>query len=468
MKGKINPVLDSSFSSLLLESMADGVFTLNEEGKILSWNPAMERITGYTAGEAIGKKCTLLNFTRCFSQNCPTSIEECGIYQYGRVDSRECLLRHKKGYDVPVIKSARLVRGENDSIKGVVETVTDLTELEKARRKIEEANHRLGEIYRFDRVIGKSHAMHQVFSAVKAAAASEATILLQGESGTGKELVAGAIHYNSDRCEHPFVIVNCSALTESLLESELFGHVKGAFTGAIRDRVGRFEEADGGTIFLDEVGEISPYIQVKLLRVLQEREIERVGESKKRSINIRIIAATNKDLITLVKTGEFRADLYYRLKVFPIMIPPLRLRKEDIPILVSHFIQIQNQKTGKRIKGVAQSSMRILMDYTWPGNVRELENAIEHAFVLCTGEQIDVFDLPVEIRQLAYQPDSRKALPSMMAHALPGEKLSPEILLEFLHECNWNKAEVGRRMGLSRTAIWKYMKKWNIPLEKPM
>ncbi len=468
MKGKINPVLDSSFSSLLLESMADGVFTLNEEGEILSWNPAMERITGYTAGEAIGKKCTLLNFTRCFSENCPTSIEECGIYQYGRVDSRECFLRHKEGYDVPAIKSARLVRGENGSVKGVVETVTDLTELEKARHKIEEANHHLGEIYRFDRIIGKSHAMHQVFSAVKAAAASEATILIQGESGTGKELVAGGIHYNSDRREHPFVIVSCSALTESLLESELFGHVKGAFTGAIRDHVGRFEEADGGTIFLDEIGEISPYIQVKLLRVLQEREIERVGESKKRSINIRIIAATNKDLINLVKTGEFRDDLYYRLKVFPIMIPPLRLRKEDIPILISHFIQIQNQKTGKRIKGVAQSSMRILMDYTWPGNVRELENAIEHAFVLCNNKQIDVFDLPVEIRQLAYQPDSRKALPSMMAHALPGEKLSPEILLEFLHECHWNKAEVGRRMGLSRTAIWKYMKKWNIPLEKPM
>ena len=467
MEDKIKSALDSSFSSLLLESMADGVFTLNDMGQILSWNPAMERITGYSTSEAIGKKCTLLNFTRCFSKNCPTSIEECGIYQYGRIDSNECFLRHKEGYDVPVIKSARLVRGKNGSIKGVVETVTDLTELEKARRKVEEANHRLGEIYRFDRIIGKSHIMYQVFSAVRAAAASEATILLQGESGTGKELVAGAIHYNSDRREHPFVIVSCSALTESLLESELFGHVKGAFTGAIRDRIGRFEEADGGTIFLDEIGEISPYIQVKLLRVLQEREIERVGDSKKRSIDIRIIAATNKDLIKLVNTGEFRDDLYYRLKVFPIMIPPLRLRKEDIPILVSHFIQIQNQKTGKTIKGVSQSSMRILMDYTWPGNVRELENAIEHAFVLCTGEHIDVFDLPVEIRQMEYRPGYQKAFPPILARTFPSEKLSPEILLDLLNECHWNKAEVSRRVGLSRTAIWKYMKKWDIPLKKP-
>jgi transcriptional regulator with GAF, ATPase, and Fis domain len=310
--------------------------------------------------------------------------------------------------------------------------------------------------------------MKQIFSAIGAAAASEATILLQGESGTGKELVAGAIHYNSPRSENPFITVSCSALTESLLESELFGHVKGSFTGAIRDRVGRFEEADGGTIFLDEIGEISPLIQVKLLRVLQEREIERVGESKKRKIDIRIIAATNKDLITLVKGGEFREDLYYRLKVFPINVPPLRKRKEDIPLLFSHFIHIQNQKTGKSIQGVTQASLRILMDYTWPGNVRELENAIEHAFVLCTGEHIDVFDLPIEIRQLAYRPDALNASSSTPAPAFSGAKLSPQRLHELLYECHWNKAEVARRVGLSRTAIWKYMKKWDIPLRKPL
>ena len=459
--------LDAQFSSLLLESMADGVFTLNEAGEITSWNPSMERITGYSAREAIGKKCTLLNFNRCFSKKCPSSTQECGILEFGRLDSRECFLRHKEGHDVPVIKSARLVMGKSGKVEGIVETVTDLTELEKARRKVEEANERLGEVHRFDRIIGKSHAIKQVFSAVKAAAGSEATILLQGESGTGKELVAGAIHYNSDRKESPFVTVSCSALAESLLESELFGHVRGAFTGAIRDRVGRFEEADGGTIFLDEIGEISPLIQIKLLRVLQEREIERVGESRKRKVDIRIIAATNKDLTQFVKSGDFREDLYYRLKVFPILIPPLRMRKEDIPLLISHTIQGQNEKTGKQIKRVTQSAMRILMDYNWPGNVRELENAIEHAFVLCTGDRIDVFDLPVEIRQMEYHPDARKSAFPGKDLGLSGKELTPELLTECLYECEWNKAEVGRRVGLSRTAIWKYMKKWDIPLKRP-
>jgi transcriptional regulator with GAF, ATPase, and Fis domain len=309
--------------------------------------------------------------------------------------------------------------------------------------------------------------MREVFTAIKAAASSSATILIQGESGTGKELVAGAIHYNSPFKDKPLVTVNCSALSESLLESELFGHVKGAFTGAIRDRKGRFEEAHGGTVFLDEIGEISPLIQVKLLRVLQEREVERVGESRKRKVDIRVTAATHQDLYRLVKEGRFREDLYYRLKVFPIHIPPLRKRKDDIPLLVSHFIDAQNQKTGKSISGVTQSSMRIIMDYSWPGNVRELENAIEHAFVLCNEDQIDLFDLPVEIRQMPYQP----AQPQRPSFSPPGprarKKLTKTQLTDLLHACEWNKAEVARQVGLSRTAIWKYMKKWNIPLKAP-
>lgn len=468
MANKAKGILDPWFSSLLLESMADGVFTLDRKGQITSWNPSIERITGYSAEEAMGQPCTLLNFTQCFQKNCPTGIAECGILQHGRLDGRECFLRHKEGYDVPVIKSARLVRNETGSIRGVVETVTDLSELKKARLEAEEASRKLGEIHRLDNIIGKSHAIQQVFSAIRAAAASEATILLQGESGTGKELVAGAIHHHSTRKMMPLVTVNCSALPESLLESEIFGHVKGAFTGAIRDRTGRFEEADGGTIFLDEIGEISPFIQVKLLRVVHEREIERVGESRKRKIDLRIIVATNKDLAHLVKNGVFREDLYYRLKVYPITIPPLRERREDIPLLVSHFINAQNRKTGKNIDGVTQSSMRILMEYPWPGNVRELENAIEHAFVLCAGEYIDVFDLPVEIRQMTYCPRLENTPPLPGAKPLSGRRLSPEILIEILNDCDWNKAEVGRRVGLSRTAIWKYMKKWNIPLKNPI
>ena len=465
---------DARISNLLLESMADGVFTLDEKGRITLWNPAMERISGYRADEALGRSCGLLGFSHCFGKKGPTSFNECGIYEKGSVDAKEYVLRHKDGHDVPVLKSARLVRDENDRVMGVVETVTDLTELRTMQHQVEVVSRRLGELHQFGNIIGKSHVMQQVFAAIEAAAASEATVLISGESGTGKELVAGAIHYNSIRAEMPMVTVNCSALSESLLESELFGHVRGAYTGAARDRKGRFEEADGGTVFLDEIGEISPLIQVKLLRVLQEREIERVGESKKRWIDIRIIAATHRDLLDRVRKGEFREDLYYRLKVFPIHVPPLRMRKEDLPLLVSHFIGVQNKKTGKAIRGVSAEAMRILMDYTWPGNVRELENAVEHAFVLCADADIDVFDLPVEIRQCEYRPfpsmDPMNSMntidtPHPVASAGRGERPTRKRLLDLLHECGWNKAEVARRIGVSRTAVWKYMKKWEIPLK---
>jgi transcriptional regulator with GAF, ATPase, and Fis domain len=308
--------------------------------------------------------------------------------------------------------------------------------------------------------------MGRVFSFIEAAAASDATIVIQGESGTGKELVARAIHSLGQRREKPMVTVNCSALPESLLESELFGHVRGAFTGAGKDRKGRFEEADGGTLFLDEIGEITPYIQVKLLRVLQQKEIERVGESLQRKIDIRIIAATNQDLKSMVDAGKFREDLYYRLKVFPILLPPLRSRREDIPLLVSHFVDRGNALTPGRVTGVSRQALDVMMDYPWPGNVRELANAIEHAFVLCSGREIDLLDLPAEIRQAM---PGKAGLGRRAPGPLPAvrEELSRDLLLDLLRECGWNKAEVARRTGLSRASIWKYMKRWEIPIQAP-
>jgi len=466
VNSKTHEIWNIHFIEQIIDTMADGVFTLDNSGRVTSWNRSMERISGYPAAEAMSNTCQILKCSRCFGKQCPSGIRSCRILKEGKSEAKECLLIHKTGHHVPVIKNARVVRDENQQIIGVVETVTDLSEISRARQEAEEALIRLGEKHRLDNLIGKSHEMQKVFAAINAAAASDATILIMGESGTGKELVAGAIHQRSTRTTYPLIAVNCSALTESLLESELFGHVKGAFTGATQNRTGRFEEADGGTVFLDEIGEISPYIQVKLLRVLQEREIERVGDSKTRKVNIRIMAATNRDLYSRVQEGHFRDDLYYRLKVFPIVLPPLKIRKDDIPLLTRHFIDRQNHKTGKNITGISQHAMRVFLDHSWPGNVRELENAIEHAFVLCNRDQIEISDLPLEIRQPADE-CRLGAFPGAAARkARVGKDLSKEELMDLLETSDWNKAQVARRLGVSRTAVWKYMKKWDIPLQK--
>lgn len=493
MSNPTHSIWNQHFMRQIIDSMADGVYIVDPKGLVSFWNPSMEKISGYPANEAMGKPCTLLSCTNCTGKVNDKGVKGCSVIENERTETVECVLRHKNGFDVPVIKKASVVNDEKGNFLGVVEAVTDITELKKATLKVEEAALRLGEIQSMNHIIGKSHEIQKVFKALKAAASSDATILVQGESGTGKELVASAIHFNSDRRNNPFITVNCSALSESLLESELFGHVKGAYTGAVRDRMGRFEEAEGGTIFLDEIGELSPFIQVKLLRVLQEREIERVGDSTKKKVNIRIITATHRDLLGMVVEGKFREDLYYRLKVFPINLPPLRVRKDDIPLLVSKFVAKMSQKTGKQIKDLAQSAMKLLLDYHWPGNVRELENAIEHAFVLCEGEYIGIEDLPREIAesvssepipytgfqqeivpnqnestfQFSHQPlNFRSQNQPKIQKTAKGPKVSKDELLSLLEECDWNKLEVSRRVGVSHTAIWKYMKKWDIPLKK--
>jgi two-component system response regulator HydG len=467
MKKLSQEIHHNEFVNMLLESIGDGVFVLDTSGSIISWNTAMEHVTGYTVKEAVGKGCSLLGVSQCFGKACPNGLAECGILDEGALGPVECLLRHKDGHTVPVIKNARVIKQEDGTVNGIVEAITDLSELHQAKLKVKEATLRLNGLNMFSGIIGKSRAMRNVFAAIKASAESDVAVLIQGESGTGKELVASAVHDSSERSEKHLITVNCSALPDSLLESELFGHVKGAFTGAIRDRIGRFEGADGGTIFLDEIGEISPLMQIKLLRVLQQKEVERVGESIRRKISIRIIAATNKDLYQLVKQGRFREDLYYRLKVFPINLPPLRERKDDIPLLVNHFIDINNKRTGKQIQGISQSAMSIFMNYPWPGNVRELENSIEHAFVLCDGDRIDTLDLPEDVRQIGRQSTFFESYHASKKTSRPGRKITSDTLLALLNECDWNKAEVARRVGMSRASIWKYMKKYDIPNKKP-
>ncbi len=452
----------------LTNSLVDGVFTLDSNGEITSWSDAMERTTGFSADEAIGQTCKLLNFSKCPGISGPQDSKRCIFLQGKESGVMECFLRHKQGHDVSVIKNTISVKDENGKVLGILEAITDLTEIEKAKDQIQEAELRLGEIHKLDNIIGKSQGMHQVFTSIRAAAASDVTVLVQGESGTGKELVAGAIHYNSNRAKNPFVIVNCSALSESLLESELFGHIKGSFTGAINNRIGRLEEADTGTIFLDEIGELSPLIQVKLLRALQEKEIERIGESKKRKLDIRILTATHKNLYQLVKDGLFREDLYYRLKVFPVNIPPLRDRKVDIPLLINHFIAEQNKKTGKQLENISPGAMHMLMDYSWPGNVRELEHAIEHIFVLCNSKTATPVHLPIEIREYNREPVATNPVPQQDIESFsPKAPLTKNLLVEKLYSCGWNKAKTARALGVSRTAVWKRMKQWKIPLQKP-
>lgn len=468
-KMETNELLNVHFLNQILDTMAEGLFILNDRGVITSWNKSMEKISGYKAGEALGKTCKLIECSQCFDKKCPADIRKCGVLKYGKTKAKECFIRHKDGHGIPVIKNARLAKDKDGNVLGIVETITDLTEFKKIKKTAEEAQQKLKKKYRVGNVIGKSAVMQKVFDAIGAVAKTRANVLIQGESGTGKELVASAIHYNSANAEHPMVTINCSALSEALLESELFGHVKGAFTGAHRDRKGRFEEADQGTVFLDEIGELTPYMQIKLLRVLQEREIERVGDSRKIKVDIRIIAATHKNLYDLTREGRFREDLFYRLKVFPINVPPLRERRDDIPHLVKHFIQKGNKRENKKVSKVTVEGMKKIMEHPWPGNIRELENAIEHAFVLCKNHEIELKDLPIEIKSPIHQGNygMNTCNPDEQAPGIQNIRLNRESLLELLDDCGWNKAEVARRIGKSRTAVWKYMKKWNIPLQKP-
>jgi transcriptional regulator with GAF, ATPase, and Fis domain len=325
-----------------------------------------------------------------------------------------------------------------------------------------------------ERLIGRSQVMRELRERIRLAAESNATVLILGETGTGKELVAEAIHFESVRKDKPLIKVNCSALPETLLESELFGHVKGAFTGAIKDKPGRFELAQGGTLLLDEIGDLSPLIQLKLLRVLQHHEFERVGESRARRVDVRIIVATHRDLRQLVAERRFREDLFYRLNVFPIHVPPLRERTTDIPLLVEHFLERFNGETGKSIVQLSDDVRHILMDFCWPGNVRQLENAIEHAFVTCQGPEIGLFDLPVEIRKTELRRqicDERKDEVSSTGVSCEERRRSKEPtreeLLAWLEKSRYNKAEVARRAGVDRTTVWRWMKRFAVTSVPP-
>jgi PAS domain S-box-containing protein len=447
----------------VLQSMAEGLFIIDASGVIRFCNAGLERMSGMPASSIVGKRCRDIMVCAC------DAMSECGLLKKGTLSNLECRLKRADGTLLPVLKNGRAMVGTDGAIMGGVETMTDISELLLAKRKtaaLEEDASREGGRYHL--LIGKSPAMRQVFELIEMAAASNANVLLTGESGTGKELAARTIHERSGRRNGPLVKVNCSALPEPLLESELFGHARGAFTGAIKDKVGRFELADGGTLFLDEIGDLSPYIQVKFLRFLQEREFERVGENQTRKADIRIIAATNRNLRELVRSGIFREDLYYRLKVFPVHLPSLRERKEDIGPLIGHFIAKFKGTTGKAIAGLASDAALTMMDYCWPGNIRELENAVEHAFVTCRGKEIGIFDLPLEIRHVELRltpcPPRRGEMPLTALSGTPGKagEITADRLLAALARYGGNRGKAALALGMNRSTLWRQMKRLGI------
>ena len=431
----------------ILDSVADGVFTIDMEKQITSFNRAAEKITGIAREHAIGQKC----FDVFHANICQTSCALEKTLKTGRemIDLPINVL-NSEGTMIPVSISTAVLKDTGGKIIGGVETFRDLSSLEELRKEISKQ-------YTFKDIISKNHEIQKIFDVLPDIAESDSTVLLQGPSGSGKELFARAIHNLSNRKDGAYVVVNCGALPDTLLESELFGYVKGAFTDAKKDKPGRFARAEGGTLFLDEVAELSTALQVKLLRVLQQKEYEPLGATRFRKANVRIIAATNQDLTQLLSRGTFREDLYYRLNVVKIDLPPLVKHREDIPLLVDHFIHQFNLKKGKKITGITDQALGMLMEYEFPGNVRELENMIEHAFVLCHGSLIQRDHLPKEFIK-TFKADEKYHPPT--SDKL--KKAEAQVIAETLKKNGGNRSRTAEELGIDKSTLWRKMKQFNL------
>jgi two-component system, NtrC family, response regulator HydG len=448
-----------NFWEEVMNTIMEGVVVLDPRGIILSVNQAMEEITGYPQQELIGKPCALIKTDACFDALRPG--KHCELFHNGSIRHSRCSLARKDGSLVHVVKNAALLKDHGGQVLGGIETFTDISEMMAKERVISRLRRELSQEDGFQGIMGKSPVMLQLFSLISSAATSEAPVIIYGESGTGKELVAGAIHRLSSRSKGPFIKVNSVALNEALLESELFGHVRGAFTGADRTRVGRFEAAHQGDIFLDEVGDLPLATQAKLLRVLQEKVIEKVGDHRPVAVDVRVISATNQDLQRLMAESLFREDLYYRINVIPIHIPPLRERREDIPLLVEAFIERAYLKNRKPITGISKEALDVLLEHNWPGNVRELINTVEYAFVLCQEGTIRPEHLPRQLAQKNSEPrpaDSRAAAPSGADHQ--------EVIVEAIKKAGGKKGEAARLLGVSRVTLWKWLKNLNLEVDE--
>lgn len=432
----------------IFNSVTDGILAVNMDLRVVNLNRAALNIAGLALQAVIGQRCS--DILTCVDGQAAALLEK-AVTSGMMLKDAEWQVRRPDGCLRTLQVTTHALQDEKGHPQGAVAILKDLTEIYALRQALS------GQV-RFERLVGKNHRMREIYQLLEDIGDSDATVLILGESGTGKELVAEAIHRRSHRKDGPFVKVNCSALSEGILESELFGHVKGAFTGAIRDKAGRFELAHGGTLFLDEIGDISPAVQVRLLRVLQEREFERVGGTETVHVDVRVIAATHRDLRARMAEGLFRNDLYYRLYVVPIELPPLRERKEDVPLLLAHFVAKFRSQTGKSIRDVDAETMNVLMDYDWPGNIRELENAIEHAFVKCRSDVIGLLDLPLGL----VRETQGVSVPVV------GQGSEKERMLTVLKQTGWNQSRAARLLGLHRTTIWRKMKEYGIDAPKLM
>jgi PAS domain S-box-containing protein len=431
----------------ILDNIPSGVYTVDREMKLLSFNRSLESITGYSAEEVLGKRCTEILRSDFCEAGCPLKRS---MRTGETLRGIELNLRARDGSVVPIASSTAVLRDEEGRPIGGICSFRDLRELHAVPFS-------QGHAREFQGMLSKNPKMHEIFDLIETVAESDANVLIEGESGTGKELVARAIHRLSVRTGKPFLGVNCASLNENLMESELFGHVRGAFTGAVKDRMGRFEMAEGGTLFLDEVSEISLHLQAKLLRVIQEREYQRVGETGARKANVRILSATNKRLKELIAGRTFRDDLYYRLNVVSVTPPPLRERKEDIPILVEHFLTHPQENHGGGKRSFSPLAMQALLEYPWPGNVRELENAVERAKICSRGEVIEESALPAEIRHRGAAAPRRGGSFGEKAANLEADRIR-----ESLVHSGWNRAEAAARLGVSRVTLWRRMKQLGI------
>nr|CRH05848.1 putative sigma-54 dependent transcriptional regulator [Candidatus Magnetococcus massalia] len=440
--------------SAIFQSVKDGLFTVDADLNLMDANKAALEICALHGQPGRRLQSELTGFVEQIALLLREQLE-----QFETVELPRTVFPFGQQNRLLAITASPLQNEQHHHL-GAVLVVRDETRLANLERDLNARSH-------FHGMVGKSERMQRIYNLLEDLSEVETTALITGESGTGKELVAEAIHHHGPRARKPLVKVNCAGLSDALLESELFGHVRGAFTGAIKDKLGRFEMADEGTLFLDEIGDISPRMQTRLLRILQNREFERVGESRTRSVDVRVLAATNQNLAQRVDQGLFRADLYYRLKVVDVLLPPLRDRREDIPILMDHFLDQFNARFDKQLSGYERSVYRLCMTYPWPGNIRQLEHAVEHAFVVCRGELIQTHDLPLELLESPNQP--APLLTSAQSHSAPRDTVEAsqapderQRIVAALRQCGGNKAKAARILSMGRTTLYRKFKLYGL------